>query len=143
LIEPYMPPLQCPTRPQKNQIGLSVWVTFNVNTPTLFEALLNGTKPELNPFCWRAVLNCHAHGLAKLLWVTVWLPPRNSKLMLSPVFAVICWGSNTRPVAPTVTVMLTAETREGTKAAIRANAEGAENFMVLNELETDGTTEEG
>jgi len=35
-------------------------------------------------------------------------------------------------LAPTKTVMLAAETREGAKAAMTANAEAAENFMVSN-----------
>ena len=39
----------------------------------------------------------------------------------------------TRPLlAPTTTVMLAAETREGAKAATMATEEAAENFMVLN-----------
>jgi hypothetical protein len=35
-------------------------------------------------------------------------------------------------LAPTKTVMLAAETREGAKAASTASTEGAENFMVAN-----------
>jgi hypothetical protein len=90
LIAPYMPFLQCGRRPQKNQMGAVGSLTFNVNTLTWPEVLTKGWKPELNPFSLVAVLNCQAHGLAKLLWVTVWLPPRNSKLTKSPFAAVIC-----------------------------------------------------
>jgi len=90
LIAPNMPFLQCGRRPQKNQMGLDGSLTFNEYTLTWPEVLTKGRKPELNPFSLVTVLNCHAHGLAKLLWVTVWLPPRNSKLTMSPFSAVIC-----------------------------------------------------
>jgi len=90
LIAPYMPFLQCGRRPQKNQRGVVESLILNEYTLTWPEVLTKGMKPELNPFSLVAVLNCHAHGLAKLLWVTVWLPPRNSKLTMSPAAAVIC-----------------------------------------------------
>jgi len=67
LIAPYMPLLQCGGRPQKNQIGVLGSETCNEYTPTWAEVALKGMKPELNPFLLVAVLNCHAHGLAKLL----------------------------------------------------------------------------
>lgn len=46
-------------------------------------------------------------------------------------------------LAPTKTVTLAAETREGAKAAMTASAEAAENFMMSNvkRLRTDETVE--
>jgi hypothetical protein len=105
---------------------------------------------EVKPFALATVLNCWVQGsiegkasqnmdkcrvaeyvLAKELWVTVWLPPRNSKLTKSPVAAVMTWGSKTNPVvpfwvAPTQTVWLAA--RAGATAARTARVAAA-NFM--------------
>jgi len=49
LIAPYMPPLQCGGRPQKNQMGVLGSETSNEYTPTWPEVALKGMKPELNP----------------------------------------------------------------------------------------------
>jgi len=50
LIDPYMPLLQCGTRPQKNQTGVDGSLTSNEYTLTEPEVLTKGRKPELNPF---------------------------------------------------------------------------------------------
>jgi len=87
---------------------------------------------EVKPFCWVTVLNCCVQGLAKELWVTVWLPPWNSKFIKSPTAAVMTWGLKTRPgapeaLAPTITVILAA--RAGTTLA-RAAMVAAANFIL-------------
>jgi len=50
LIDPYMPLLQCGTRPQKNQMGVDGSLISNAYTLTEPEVLTKGRKPELNPF---------------------------------------------------------------------------------------------
>jgi len=83
---------------------------------------------EVKPFCWVTVLNCWVQGLANELWVTVWLPPWNSKLIISPTLAVITCGLKTNaglPVelAPTITVIFAPRTgRTLARAATRAAA---------------------
>jgi hypothetical protein len=151
-----------------------------------------GMKPELNPFCCVTVLSCprgvakvrsgvqlarrdvdwHAHGLAKVLWVTVCETGEtetsfseierthvvstaeheadNVVFSCKDLLRVKCLNNNrsdrswafatrklTRPItpsllAPTLMVMVAAETREEAKAAMMATEEAAENFMVLN-----------
>jgi len=67
------------------------------------------------------------HILAKELWVTVWLPPRNSKFMKSPMLAVMTCGLNSRAAlpdasAPTTTVIFAPRTGRTPARAARAAA---------------------
>jgi len=50
LMAPYMPLLQCGTRPQKNQMGVDGSLTANEYTLTWPEVFTKGRKPELKPF---------------------------------------------------------------------------------------------
>jgi hypothetical protein len=132
LMAKTIPFAQWPVCLQKNQRGLVTLSIVILQDGNCVAPAATGWNPESMP-CLGVVMS--VHGSAKVDCVTVWFFERNWNWTVSPTLAVTLEGLYSRPVSPTRTVMLAAET---TAAEARATARVEKRIFSIREEGQDG-----